>query len=271
MQLIELKLDGKLLHYKNGSRQYFDVVANNDDYCVRVTFAEPRPNAVGVIFEMFGIPYTVLLDENNVAAVPDGVLIGGKKLRVGLSWGEDLDEENLTGTMTSTDLEILVRYSIRSRLREQPLPAPSNADFLTTITALVNSIKNVDTVAVDEGTGHLIITLTNGSTQDAGPVVGPQGISAYEVAVAAGFSGNVAAWLASLVGPQGKSAYQVAVDGGFSGTEQEWLTSLEGEDGDDYVLTSSDKEEIFALVLAELPTAEGAYYPPIDSAEGVSF
>ena len=175
MQLIELKLDGKLLHYKRGSRQFFKVVANNDDYCLKIEFTDPRPNAVAVIFEMFGTPYPVLLDENNVAAVPAGVLIGGKKLRVGLSWGEDLDVEQMVGTMTSTAVDILVEYSIRSRLREQLLPAQNSADFLTQLTALVNGIKNVDTVAIDNSTGHLIITLTNGTTQDAGQALGPPG------------------------------------------------------------------------------------------------
>lgn len=34
-------------------------------------------------------------------------------------------------------------------------------------------------------------------------------------------------------GPQGKSAYQVALDNGFVGTESQWLASLNGEDGDD--------------------------------------
>lgn len=33
-------------------------------------------------------------------------------------------------------------------------------------------------------------------------------------------------------GPEGKSAYQVAVDEGFVGTEQEWIASLKGEKGD---------------------------------------
>lgn len=32
-------------------------------------------------------------------------------------------------------------------------------------------------------------------------------------------------------GPQGKSAYQVALDEGFTGTEQEWLESLRGPEG----------------------------------------
>ena len=34
-----------------------------------------------------------------------------------------------------------------------------------------------------------------------------------------------------LKGPQGKSAYQVAVEDGFVGTEEEWLESLKGKDG----------------------------------------
>ena len=67
---------------------------------------------------------------------------------------------------------------------------------------------------------------------------GPPGASAYEVAVAEGFVGDEAAWLASLDGPQGDpgppgdSAYQVAVDGGFVGNEAAWLASLVGPQGD---------------------------------------
>ncbi|MDE5789182.1 MAG: hypothetical protein K2H78_02070, partial [Clostridia bacterium] len=41
-------------------------------------------------------------------------------------------------------------------------------------------------------------------------------------------------WLESVKGPQGatgKSAYEVAVANGFEGTEAEWLASLKGEDG----------------------------------------
>ena len=69
-------------------------------------------------------------------------------------------------------------------------------------------------------------------------VQGEQGISAYAVAVAGGFVGDEAAWLASLVGPQGDmgntggSAYDIAVtENGFIGTEVEWLASLVGEQG----------------------------------------
>lgn len=63
-----------------------------------------------------------------------------------------------------------------------------------------------------------------------------QGADAYEVAVAAGFVGSRAAWLASLkgengVGLAGKDAYQVAVDAGFGGDRAAWLASLKGDDG----------------------------------------
>ena len=32
--------------------------------------------------------------------------------------------------------------------------------------------------------------------------------------------------ISALVGPQGKSAYEIAVEHGFTGTEEEWLQSL---------------------------------------------
>lgn len=45
----------------------------------------------------------------------------------------------------------------------------------------------------------------------AGPM-GPDGPSAYEVAVSQGFAGTEAEWLASLVGPAGEVT---TIDGGF--------------------------------------------------------
>lgn len=85
---------------------------------------------------------------------------------------------------------------------------------------------------------------------------GDRGLSAYEVAVANGFEGNTAAWLASLVGAkgekgdtgatgakgeqgvqgiqgiQGLSAFQVAAANGYDGTVTEWLASLKGQQGE---------------------------------------
>ncbi len=60
-----------------------------------------------------------------------------------------------------------------------------------------------------------------------------RGASAYEIAVANGFSGTQEQWIATLEGDQGipgLSAYEVAVSNGFVGTEPEWLSSLSGSD-----------------------------------------
>ena len=45
------------------------------------------------------------------------------------------------------------------------------------------------------------------------------GLSAYEIAVSAGYNGSLQEWLNSL---NGKSAYQIAKEAGFNGTEQEF-------------------------------------------------
>lgn len=137
------------------------------------------------------------------------------------------------------------------------------------------SLNIIDTVATEAdlpvtgtiGEGYLVgvnlYAWVNDVWKDLGPVKGPQGDvgpvgpdgpsafdvavangftgtqtdwinslkgkSAYQISVDNGFGGDVASWLASL---QGKSAYQVAVDGGYVGTEAEWLTSLQGAKGD---------------------------------------
>ena len=68
---------------------------------------------------------------------------------------------------------------------------------------------------------------------------GPQGKSAYEVAVDNGFKGTEQQWLGSLKGEKGeagndgKSSYQLAIANGYEGTEKQWLASLKGNRGDD--------------------------------------
>ena len=52
-------------------------------------------------------------------------------------------------------------------------------------------------------------------------------VTAYEIALANGYTGTKAEWLASLKGSDGKSAYQIAVDNGFTGTEEEWINKLQ--------------------------------------------
>ena len=74
-------------------------------------------------------------------------------------------------------------------------------------------------------------------------VNGSHGLSAYEIAQEAGFTGTEAEWLASLVGTpgqdgidgdqgvpgiNGRSAYELAVESGFEGNLEDWLASLHG-------------------------------------------
>lgn len=60
---------------------------------------------------------------------------------------------------------------------------------------------------------------------------GAQGLSAYDLAVQAGFEGSEAEWRSSLDGAPGKSAYQLALDAGFVGSEAQWRASLQGATG----------------------------------------
>ena len=88
--------------------------------------------------------------------------------------------------------------------------------------------------------GDSVGVLVNGVDGDAGA----DGKSAYELAVAAGFEGDSAAWLAALKGDQGvkgdtgvagadgKSAYELAVEAGFEGDSAAWIASLKGAKGD---------------------------------------
>lgn len=102
---------------------------------------------------------------------------------------------------------------------------------------------NTGAAATTSDTNHIYLWDSTSGWVDNGPigVQGPQGLqgpvgadgkTAYQVAVANGFVGDVTAWLTSLKGLQGDSAYQVAVNQGFAGTQAQWLASLVGPKGD---------------------------------------
>ena len=99
-----------------------------------------------------------------------------------------------------------------------------------------------------DNNGNTIVTFTdnsqiviNGGKKGNEGLQGPEGKSAYQVAINSGFVGSESEWLASLKGEPGepgkqglqgepgKSAYQVAVDGGYVGSESDWLKSLKGD------------------------------------------
>ena len=103
-----------------------------------------------------------------------------------------------------------------------------------------------------------------------GPGRGARGLSAYQIAVSAGFVGDEAAWLASLQGADGdggadgQSAYQIAVSAGFVGDEAAWLASLQGAgsaDGSAGQLQVNDGAGGFAGVPVEV-SSDGAMSLP---------
>ncbi len=145
--------------------------------------------------------------------------------------------------LPATDGTFCYRWDVSARSRTLKL-----ATRYTLVPESVDPVLFGDLVDVDpasfEPTPHvvaaweLVRTETEGFRDEAAESArlaaeavdtpGRRGPDAYEVAVAAGFSGTREQWLASLEGGAGKSAYQVAVDAGFVGTESEWLASLVG-------------------------------------------
>lgn len=91
--------------------------------------------------------------------------------------------------------------------------------------------------------GTITFTYTDDSTFTTSNLKGADGndgTSAFEIAVAAGFTGTQSEWLTSLQGADGNdgtngtdgnSAFEIAVTEGFTGTQSDWLTSLKGADG----------------------------------------
>ena len=107
---------------------------------------------------------------------------------------------------------------------------------------LTETENGVD-VSITDKNGVKTAFIKNGAdgADGADGTDGEDGASAYELAVANGFVGTEAEWLASLkgndgaagetgpAGADGKSAYAYAVDGGYIGTEEEFAAKLAAE------------------------------------------
>ena len=131
------------------------------------------------------------------------------------------------------------------------------------------------TKAVINDDGYLVFTLSNGNELNAGKVKGESGKDGSN-------------------GIDGKSAYEIAVANGYTGTETEWLESLRGKDGTngsngadgvsvtsaeinadgDLIITLSNGQSFNVGKIKENETTEGteglAYYPLPDGTYAVS-
>lgn len=114
------------------------------------------------------------------------------------------------------------------------VPVPAVQHVLANPAGFVKTVNGVG----PDANGNVVVVGGGGS--------GGAGASAYEIAVANGFVGTQAQWLASLEGADGEdgldgangapgapgaSAYQLAVSAGYIGTLSEWLASLKGAPG----------------------------------------
>jgi len=143
---------------------------------------------------------------------------------------------------TSPGNDIAAWTAVAQRAESAAEAAEESANSI----AVDQFVKSINGIGPDSE-GNVVVEGTGGG----GGETGPAGKSAYEIAVAAGFSGNVSAWLASLKGAtgaasiipgprgtdgtsgtNGQSAYQLAVAAGFVGTSAAWLASLKGAKGD---------------------------------------
>lgn len=135
-----------------------------------------------------------------------------------------------------------VAAQINARIEELIGTAPENLDTLQELAAAIKSgdsqVESIVTTLATKTSKEYVdnlfstIQLTPGPQGEKGDTglqgeVGPQGKSAYEVAVDNGFVGNEQAWLASLIGPQGQTGAQ----GETGATGPQGTTGPQGESG----------------------------------------
>lgn len=108
-----------------------------------------------------------------------------------------------------------------------PPGAALDAEFNAIAETLDDTLESLALIQRDDGklaNGIVTPDALSDATLAQMAGVGP---SAYEVAVAGGFAGDEAAWLASLVGPEGPSAYDIAVSAGYVGSEASWIAAVD--------------------------------------------
>lgn len=189
-------------------------------------------------------------------------LSNGQNLDAGLVKGADGTSINIKGDLSSSaDLPNSGQQIGDCYLISGDLWVYTNS----TESGSVNGFKNAGTIQGPAGrgitavninaSGQLVITYSDSETENVGKIVGDNGESAYEIAVANGYTGSESEWLASLKGatgdpgPKGEtgatgaagndgtdgvngaSAYEIWLSLGNSGTESEFIASLKGEQG----------------------------------------
>lgn len=134
---------------------------------------------------------------------------------------------------------------LKTLVEPPPIPVDEDGTFTADLAAIEGLIYTISLSPRHLFKAFSFAALAEGDEKDLSelmPVLAASpmapyvvGASAYQLAVADGFIGTGAEWLASLVGGDGDpgaSAYDVAVSTGFVGTMAQWLASLAAPAGE---------------------------------------
>ncbi|WP_278984069.1 Calx-beta domain-containing protein [Sphingobium yanoikuyae] len=150
--------------------------------------------------------------------------------------GTDYEETSGGLTFAPGETEKTIQVLVYGRTGNDTTPRTFSIKLTPTPGVILGAEMAKCIIRVVDESGATIAAVT----MAAGPA-GDDGKDAFAVAQAAGFTGTLAEWLASLKGEpgdkgddggDGADAYAVAVLTGFTGTRAEWLASLKGEPGD---------------------------------------
>lgn len=179
---------------------------------------------------------TILRAELPQTALPELLAAVEKKQSVTLT-AEFCGYQAENGTASATfawSFSLVLRN--RVFLGNPPAEVVNNPAYLTAseVMALIAEATRPVQNPGPQGDSAYAVAVTNGyeGTETEWltslKVKGEPGFTAYELAAANGYEGTITQWLTDL---EGASAYEVAVAEGYTGTKAEWLASLKGADG----------------------------------------
>ena len=119
----------------------------------------------------------------------------------------------------------MAKFASKDKLKEYLINAWRDGKKMDEVNFEATWRNLVDNLSFDDGTGSSFSIKESHFDSDGNTIVTFTDNS--QIVINGGKKGDN-----GLQGPQGKSAYQVAVDAGYVGTESEWLASLKGEKGD---------------------------------------
>ena len=119
----------------------------------------------------------------------------------------------------------MAKFASKDKLKEYLINAWRDGKKMDEVNFEATWRNLVDNLSFDDGTGSSFSIKESHFDSDGNTIVTFTDNS--QIVINAGKKGNN-----GLQGPQGKSAYQVAVDAGYVGSESEWMASLKGEKGD---------------------------------------